>query len=262
MIAARRHPSDVGGRWRWLVLPADAVDVIGRHTGGVKRALADRWRAAGAALRRSGPPLPALSRWAWVADVALALFLAAVTVYSATRPTDTGPFVVFPPPPPLPPPVHLDVSTVPVPPGEALLAALTAVPLIVRRRFPLVAFWAVLLATLVFNAERDGISNNVAALTLISCLIAGYSAVTYSPYRARAIVSLVIGAVLLAIRHDTTIPDCRRRIPAATVAARDRAGREHRARVEATSRGAGGGRCGGNRPGGGRRARPNRPRTA
>ncbi len=139
--------------------------------------------------------------------MALALFLAALTVYSATRPTDTGPFVVFPPTPPLPPPVHLDVSTVPVPPGEALLAALTAVPLIVRRRFPLVAFWAVLLATLVFNAERDGISNNVAALTLISCLIAGYSAVTYSPYRARAIVSLVIGGVLLAIRHDTTIPD-------------------------------------------------------
>jgi signal transduction histidine kinase len=190
-----------------VILPADAVDVVGRHTGDVSRGLADRWRAGVAALRRSGPPPPALSRWAWVADVAVALVLAAVTVYYATRPTDAGAFVVFPQPPAPTPPVHKDLSPTPVRPSQALLAALTALPLIVRRRFPLAAFWAVLLATVVFNAERHGNSNTVAALTLISCLIAGYGAVTYSPYRARAIVSLAIGAVLLALRHDTTIPD-------------------------------------------------------
>ena len=133
--------------------------------------------------------------------------MAAVTVYYASRPTDPAAFVVFPQPPALPPPVFKDPSAAPVAPGQTLLAAFTALPLIVRRRFPLLAFWAVLLATLLFNAERNGNANNVAALTLISCLIAAYSAVTYSPYRGRAIVSLAIGAVLLAVRHDTTIPD-------------------------------------------------------
>ena len=179
----------------------------GATLGVVNRALADRWRAGVAALRRSGSPPPALSRWAWAADVALALFMAAVTVYYATRPTDTAALVVFPQPPAPPFPVYKDLSAAPLRPGQAVLAALTALPLIVRRRFPLLAFWAVLIATLVFNAERHGNSNSVAALTLISCLIAAYSAVTYSPYRGRAIVSLVIGAVLLAVRHDTTIPD-------------------------------------------------------
>lgn len=138
--------------------------------------------------------------------MALALLLAAATVYAATRPIDTGAFMVFPRPSSTPP-VYKDLSSNPVHPARALLGALAALPLIVRRRFPLVAFWAVLLATLVFNAQRDADSNTVAALTLICCLIAGYSAVTYSPFRVRAIVSLLIGAVLLAVRHSTTIPD-------------------------------------------------------
>jgi signal transduction histidine kinase len=207
MIAGRRHPRDVWRRRIRVVLPADAVGVRGRHTGSVNQALADRWRVGVAALRRSGPPTPPLSRWAWIADVALALVLAALTVYAATRPTNAGALVVFPQPASPPPLVYKDLSPNPVHPGHALLVALAALPLIVRRRFPLLAFWAVLLATLVFHAERQADSNTVAALTLICCLIAAYSAVTYSPYRVRAIISLGIGSVLLAIRHDTTIPD-------------------------------------------------------
>jgi signal transduction histidine kinase len=167
--------------------------------------LAERLRAGFAALRRSEGPPPTLSRWAWAADVALALVLAAVTVYYATRPADAGAFVVVPVVPAPLPPIPKGPPAEPLGSSQAVLAALTALPLIARRRCPLVTFWLVLVATLLFTAHPH--NNGATAVTLISCLIAAYSAVTYSPYRARAIASLVIGAVLLAARHDTTIPD-------------------------------------------------------
>jgi signal transduction histidine kinase len=74
-----------------------------------------------------------------------------------------------------------------------------------RRRFPLATFWVVLLATLLLHAQvRDP---DTALLTFASCLIAAYSAAVYSPYRAGAIASLVVGAGLLGVLHDANVPE-------------------------------------------------------
>ena len=155
-------------------------------------------------MRRSGAPPPPLSPWAWAADVALAVVMAVgtLTVYYTHTAGDVKvrPGIFLLPPPP---PAGENVSGA-VQPGVAVLALLTALPLVVRRRYPLCAFWAVLIATLLFTEHQQ--SGDATTLTFVSCLIAAYTAATYSPYRARAILSLVLGAALLAIRHDTAVP--------------------------------------------------------
>jgi signal transduction histidine kinase len=161
--------------------------------------LADRWRAGIAGLRRSGSPPPRLSRWAWAADIALAVVLAVGTLRYTLSAGDT--MVIFPKVPEAPPAPHLRG----VSPGYAILAVLTAAPLAVRRRYPLTAFCAVVLVTLLFQGRVQ--SSDTAVFTFASCLIAAYSAAMYSPYRVRAIVAVFIGAVLIATRHDTVVPD-------------------------------------------------------
>jgi signal transduction histidine kinase len=98
---------------------------------------------------------------------------------------------------------RLDHATF-VGPGQLVVAALTGLPLAMRRRFPLATFWVVLVATLLLHAQlRDP---DTALLTFASCLIAAYSAAVYSPYRAGAIASLVVGAALLGVLHDANVP--------------------------------------------------------
>jgi signal transduction histidine kinase len=87
---------------------------------------------------------------------------------------------------------------------QVVLAALTAVPLVVRRRYPLTAFWGVTGATLLFH-QRTG-AGNTAVYTFVSCVIAAYSAAVYSPYRVRTLTSLVVGAGLIAGFHETNVP--------------------------------------------------------
>jgi signal transduction histidine kinase len=90
-------------------------------------------------------------------------------------------------------------------PWQLTLAVLTGLPLAARRRYPLAVFWVVLAATLLFHADVK--QPETALLTFASCLIAAYSAAMYSPYRKRAIASVVAGAALIAIFRDGNVPD-------------------------------------------------------
>ncbi|GAA1350821.1 hypothetical protein GCM10009612_06530 [Streptomyces beijiangensis] len=203
-----------------------------RHTGPMKGIDLARRRSAGAlallrafrALTQTTGPLrpPSLlsSRWAWAADGILALVLASCAAASLTL-SDSGQdsHVV------VPPGIRMDPDSPPAPPappepGPTGLAAngydgyhlwqlaavvLTALPLLARRRYPLAAFWTVIGATLVVRSGTGNDSTMLLAIT--SCLIAGYSAVMYSPYRQAAVVSLVTGIMLLAVFRNGEAPD-------------------------------------------------------
>jgi signal transduction histidine kinase len=180
--------------------------------------------------------------WAWAADTVLAVFLAAATVDAESRggrlrdfvapprfpfqprpdlPTPPGrqvPPVPHVPPLPHPPPVPHGIPAVPFadvwfagPPLWLLvLAALTAVPLVVRRRLPLSAFWAVLGATLALRvfAHRSGIDSTDSSVvyTFASCVVAAYSAAMYSRNRRALLWSLGVGTFLVLLFHQRTIP--------------------------------------------------------
>ncbi|MDQ0581656.1 sensor histidine kinase [Streptomyces rishiriensis] len=186
--------------------------------GTVRAEIVQRWRTGAAALLRRSP-LPRPSRWMWTADAILAFVLAACTVGAAYRQGDAaapGTPVFVPVPPRMPAPGLPQVGPLPdvgvgmvrfaeaVDPWQLVLAALTALPLVVRRRFPLSAFWAVIVASLLFNEHLRG--GDPTLYTFLSGVVAAYSAAVYSPYRARALVGLVIGAALLAVRRDENFP--------------------------------------------------------
>ncbi|MEV7286971.1 histidine kinase [Streptomyces sp. NPDC093252] len=177
------------------------------------------------------PPLPSLppphpTRWAWIADVVLALILAVSTVGAALDAAQDGPGVprfgpfqvaepgVTAPDPPAPP----EIPPAP-PPGHApderahtsalLLAALTALPLAVRRRYPLAAFWAVLALTLLYrlrHGEGSAATDVTGVHTFLSCVVGAYSAAAHSPHRRRALGGILAGAVLMAVLRDQFFP--------------------------------------------------------
>lgn len=106
------------------------------------------------------------------------------------------------PPPPVPPDASIGVQPpVPVrinPPHGAVseeyeppmfLVALTALPLAARRRYPLTTFWLVVSAALATNGGETWI-------TVLTCAIAGYSAVAHSRNRVPAVAGLLLAAVL------------------------------------------------------------------
>jgi signal transduction histidine kinase len=211
------------------------------HTGPVTTPTpAARIRAALAPLWRPAPPAPGsdrrLSRWAWVADAVLAVFLAATTVYATAHGVDgtpDGPIRGFdpgprgpagPPAPPIPPvprpnvlkypynvvPDHTVLASAPL--WLLVLAALTALPLALRRRYPVTAFTAVLAATLAFHGAQQHTwrlheADTPTVFTFTACVIAAYSAALYSPYRRLTVVALVAGGVLMGAFHDLTVPD-------------------------------------------------------
>lgn len=189
-----------------------------RMGGAVRAGIVERWRTAVAALRRRSP-LPRPTRWMWAADAILAFVLAGCTLGAAVRQgrgeVPVGPVVLPPmaqssvpaphrpsiaPPPPASVLRHLEN----VQPGQLVLGVLTALPLVVRRRYPLAAFWAVIAASLVFNRRQGG--GDPTVYTFLSCAVAAYSAAVYSPYRGRTLTSLVAGAGLLAVFHDENFP--------------------------------------------------------
>ncbi|MFE6069311.1 sensor histidine kinase [Streptomyces sp. NPDC056525] len=108
------------------------------------------------------------------------------------------------PVPPLPP----EIPAVPrpgaveylLPPAEAwelLAAALTALPLVLRRRFPLTVYWVVMGATVLLHQGQ--VAADATTVTFASGLVAAYSAAMYSPHRTAVMVSLVAGVVLYAV---------------------------------------------------------------
>ncbi|MGW1670136.1 sensor histidine kinase [Streptomyces sp. NPDC002324] len=203
-----------GGEARTKAVGAVAVRAAARAWA----ALSGPWRGGLSSLSRSAGPLPRPSRWMWTADASLALLLAACTVgatvsqgvSAVTRPPYEGVAPVqgggpeVPPPPPLPAPPYLTQDLGAPHTWQLLLAALTALPLLVRRRYPLTAFWAVIVTTLLFN-QRLG-SGGTTGYTFLTCLVAAYSAAVHSPYRFPALTSLVAGAALVAVLAEENLP--------------------------------------------------------
>ncbi|WP_344289150.1 sensor histidine kinase [Streptomyces synnematoformans] len=178
---------------------------------------------------------PRLSRWAWTADVALALVLAVGTVvadldrsyYEERQDAPQGEALAPPPPglpelagpragepwwePPVPPaqrpgeppvdvrypgPAVVEHVLPPAQGWELVLGALAAVPLAVRRRYPLAAFWAVLAAVLSFHLGE--VARGATAFAFAAGVVAAYSAAMYSPHRRSALASLLAGVPLFA----------------------------------------------------------------
>ncbi|MBL7493168.1 sensor histidine kinase [Frankia sp. AgB1.9] len=181
-----------------------------------REAVTERVRAWATSLPRATRDRPDLSSWALLADMTLAAVLAVGTGLYAWRDRvgEDGAVMVLPHAPPAPDAPFAPFATPAPPPGIklpvdivthtdagthwalAVGAALTAAPLLVRRRYPLAAFCAVVVAILAFHVSAD---SPVAAEALsLTCLIAGYSAARYSPYRTGALTAVVVGALLIA----------------------------------------------------------------
>jgi signal transduction histidine kinase len=166
--------------------------------------MVSRLRAGIRSLARPVGPLPPLSRRGQLFDAFVALGLGLVALEAgvedgpAPHRVEFDPAYPFPEPPvrPLPP----DPVWPPFLPVEddgtgwtAALLMLVVVPLVFRRRYPLTVLW-VLLATAVL------VNGNPAALRLsfFACVIAGYSAAVFSPYKIPALASLPAAAILHA----------------------------------------------------------------
>ncbi|MFB6516423.1 sensor histidine kinase [Streptomyces sp. NPDC056401] len=159
-------------------------------------------------LRPVGAP-PRLSRQSWALDAAIALVLAVNTVIGDLNRSYvevwSGPDPALPPPVriPAPPAVKHAVPAVehtlpPAEPWELVVAVLTALPLLLRRRYPLAVYWAVMGATLLLH-QGGTAAADATAVTFASGLIAAYSAAVYSPHRKAVAASLLAGAVLYAV---------------------------------------------------------------
>ncbi|MFE2871636.1 sensor histidine kinase [Embleya sp. NPDC059259] len=172
------------------------------------------WRARLAIVLRPEPGQVPLSRRAVRVDAVLAIVLTLLALVVAARYPDSGPVqdmqrvVPFEPPepsdpsrppePPRPPEVwgpEYVPSSVPWP-----FVVLSALPLAVRRRYPLAAFTAVLCAGVAIG--EDGAS----WITVLTCVIGAYSAVVYSRYRVRAVCVLVGAAVLAGVAFRDSAP--------------------------------------------------------
>jgi signal transduction histidine kinase len=166
---------------------------------------------------RGGGGSEGLSGRALAFDVvaAIALTVLAVTVaaqYPAIGATAQQPAVIEslrlradPPPPPgvLPQSPSQLVGHPLVGPASheapAFLVALTALPLAVRRRYPLIAFWVVLLAARATHADATWI-------TVLTCTVAAYGAIVHSRDRVLAMGGLVLAGGLLGAGFGDIAP--------------------------------------------------------
>jgi signal transduction histidine kinase len=119
--------------------------------------------------------------------------------------------------------------------------ALTAAPLLFRRRYPIASFAVILVAALVVHTS-------VPPLTFMTAVYSAYSAVVYSRYRQLAVGAVLAGAIAATIVFPNTLPHVAERytalivlMPTVAVAlgtrelrrrAGDSAARLHRAQAE------------------------------
>jgi signal transduction histidine kinase len=182
-----------------------------------RQRIGNRWRAAVAWLRVATPGQPPrVSGWAWAADIILALLLCAGAVNGATEPyhggsdsvrIEVGPHWI-PPDAPLDPldPGADPAFRPPVEPDDAaggllVVAALTALPLATRRRFPLASFLVIgVCAFRVYRMDADP------TWTVVASVIAAYSAPMYSRYRNLAVASVVAAAALAVGFNRDNLP--------------------------------------------------------
>lgn len=154
-----------------------------------------RWREiAGRLTRRSAPPRVApLAYWF---DIGLALFLAYVGGHYAS---DSGDVFIrigtLPAHTELPPPDSV---------GPAWLVACAALPLALRRRYPLAVLWVVMVAAV-------GLRHQPPDVVFYACMItaiAVYSAAAYSSMRVAMLASMPIAAiVLIGLFQEASTPD-------------------------------------------------------
>jgi signal transduction histidine kinase len=170
------------------------------------RAVVARLWAGIRSLARPVGPLPPLSRRGQVFDALVALGLGLVAIQAGDTGVDdrASPRHIefdpgeslperarpLPPDPVWPPflPVEDDGSG-----WTAVLLLLVTLPLLFRRRYPLGVLWVLLTMAVM-------VSDNPAALRLsfFACVIAGYSAAAFSPYKVPALASLPAAAILHA----------------------------------------------------------------
>ncbi|MFI5907573.1 sensor histidine kinase [Dactylosporangium sp. NPDC051541] len=175
-------------------------------------------------------PAPArLTPWAWAADIILAVLLAIGAVSGAGHQQaqiDDRPYIVEGPfgprvlPPPYGPepgaPDYPDLPAIPDDPDAPRFlpdddgpsgwlfaaAALTALPLAFRRRYPLAAFLVVAGSSFVVYQEHAEPS-----FAVIASLIAAYSAPMYSRYRNLALLSVVVTTAVAVSDLQDNLPD-------------------------------------------------------
>ncbi|GAA3454471.1 sensor histidine kinase [Dactylosporangium matsuzakiense] len=177
-------------------------------------------------LRLETPAPARLTPWAWAADIILAVLLAAGAVSGAghsQQSIDDRPYVVHGPfgpevlAPPYGPepgtPDYPDLPPVPdgpwIPPDDdgpgdwvIVAAALSALPLVFRRRYPLAAFLVVAVSSFAVYQE-----NVEPTFTVIASLVAAYSAPMYSRYRNLALVSVVVTTAVAVSDLQDNLPD-------------------------------------------------------
>ncbi|MEU0674402.1 histidine kinase [Streptomyces sp. NPDC006172] len=163
------------------------------------------------ALRSEAEDAPR-SRRAVRADVVLAVLLTVVALIVASRYPGDGPVRIsskvesgyaedrlpVPRPPTRPVPDVRVTEREPSSPSWPLVV-LSALPLAARRRYPLATFAVVMGAMLVMVDDASWIN-------VLTCVIGAYSATMYSRHRARAMVGLVVAAVLAGLAFRDTDP--------------------------------------------------------
>ncbi|WP_442789136.1 sensor histidine kinase [Kitasatospora sp. NBC_01302] len=122
-------------------------------------------------------PPPAPTRRARVFDAVLALALALAGVHYLMNPMSSG----------------LSAWS-----GSALLVPLAAVPLALRRRYPLAVLWAVLVLTPPIRHD----SGDIAYCAGVLCIVAAYSAAAHGPHRTATLASLPVAAGVLVYLFD------------------------------------------------------------
>ena len=172
--------------------------------------LPSRWRRFVArALRRSGPQ-PRLTRRNWAFDGLLVAFFIAAALSGTditghlfdTTTTDAGVVPVFPPAPPLP---DLPSPLMPDQQAPGWIAVAAILPLLMRRRYPL-ATLTVILGITVLSLHGVSPGTDILRVSFYACVIAGYTAAAYSPFRMWALAALPVAALLFSSFHDLAVP--------------------------------------------------------
>jgi signal transduction histidine kinase len=134
------------------------------------------WPAMAVRFARSTEPRPALTKTAFGLDALLACVTAiALLAIDARQPAATMDAVL----------------------GAAVLT--TAVPLAMRRVFPLAVFW-VILASIVFDQSAANL------ISFVAVLLAAYSAIVHSRFRGVAVLSVLLAAVMVTAAYPDTAP--------------------------------------------------------
>lgn len=171
-------------------------------------------------LRRSGPQ-PRLTRRNWAFDgLLVVVFIAAalsgtdITGHLFDTTSDTAMRVPLPGGPSVPGlPIAPIAPITPMmpepvvhnPQGPGWIAVAAILPLLVRRRYPLGTL-LVILGITVLSLHGESPGTDILRVSFYACVIAGYTAAAYSPYRELALVALPVAALLYSSFHDLAVP--------------------------------------------------------